>query len=42
MAFPRRSNMRREDYAENDEPQPHDLEAFGLMKLNPCFISVFS
>ena len=29
-------------YAENDEPQPQDLEALGLMKLNPCFINVCS
>lgn len=29
-------------YAENDEPQPQDLEAFGFTKLNPCLIKVFS
>ena len=29
-------------YEENDEPQPQDREEFGLMKLNPCRISVSS
>jgi len=29
-------------YAENDDPQPQDLVEWGLMKLNPCRISVSS
>jgi hypothetical protein len=31
-----------ENYDENDEPQPQEREEFGLMKLNPCRISVSS
>jgi hypothetical protein len=27
---------------ENDEPQPQEREEFGLIKLNPCRISVSS
>ena len=30
------------DYEENDEPQPQERVEFGLMKLNPCRISVSS
>jgi hypothetical protein len=29
-------------YDEKDEPQPQDREEFGLIKLNPCRISVSS
>ena len=29
-------------YDEKDEPQPQEREEFGLMKLNPCRISVSS
>ncbi len=29
-------------YDENDEPQPQERVEFGLMKLNPCRISVSS
>ena len=29
-------------YEENDEPQPQERVEFGLMKLNPCRISVSS
>jgi len=31
-----------EPYEENDEPQPQERFEFGLMKLNPCRISVSS
>ena len=29
-------------YDEKDEPQPQERDEFGLMKLNPCRISVSS
>jgi hypothetical protein len=29
-------------YYEKDEPQPQERDEFGLMKLNPCRISVSS
>ena len=33
---------RNKPYDENDEPQPQERVEFGLMKLNPCRISVSS
>lgn len=38
----RRGRKERRVQAENEEPQPQDLVEFGLMKLNPCRISVSS
>ena len=34
-----RVSVVRQVQAENDDPQPHDFEELGLMKLKPCFIS---
>lgn len=33
---------KRNAYDENEEPQPQERDEFGLMKLNPCRISVSS
>ena len=34
--------LKRLPYAEKDDPQPQECVALGLMKLNPCRISVSS
>jgi hypothetical protein len=42
-SIPGRRRLEREgSQAENEEPHPHDFDEFGLMKLNPRFISVSS
>jgi hypothetical protein len=34
-----RVSVVRQVHAENDDPQPHDFDELGLIKLKPCFIS---